>query len=159
MLSQVRFLWVLATGPIFSIHHKLPYFYIERRGGAGSPDRRISSDNSLKGQCHEIVWFWFFSWISSPPPPQSMTFRPFRIFSKFAKIFESQGAPPVSTTPVANLPPVSATPAANFYTIFASVVDTGGKFATGAIDTGGKFATSINDARWQIATGIRLQTP
>ncbi len=54
----------------------------------------------------------------------------------------SQGAPPVSTTPVANLPPVSTTPAtklppvltipvANFYTIFASVVDTGGKFATG----------------------------
>jgi hypothetical protein len=72
-----------------------------------------------------------------PPPPQSIPFRPFLIFRKFAEIFASQGAPPISTTPVANLPPVSATPAANFYTIFASVVDTGGKFAAGINDTGG----------------------
>ena len=54
---------------------------------------------------------------------------------KFAEIFASQGAPPVSTTPAAklppvlmtpvtNLPPVSTTPAANFSTNFASVVDT-----------------------------------
>ncbi len=79
-------------------------------------------------------------------PPQSITFRPFKFFQKFAEIFASQVEPPVSTTPVANLPPVSATPAANFYTIFASVVDTGGKFATGVNDTGGKFATGVNDA-------------
>jgi hypothetical protein len=39
----------------------------------------------------------------------------------------SQGAPPVSTTPVAN-----------FATIFASVVDTDGKFATSVNDVGGK---------------------
>ncbi len=58
-----------------------------------------------------------------------------RVFRKFAEIFASQGAPPVSTTP-----------AANFYNIFASVVDTGGKFATGVNDTGGKFATGVNDA-------------
>jgi hypothetical protein len=38
----------------------------------------------LKGQCHEI------------------TLGSFRIFQKFAEIFASQGAPPVSTTPVAN---------------------------------------------------------
>ncbi len=38
----------------------------------------------------------------------------FRFFRKFAEIFESQGAPPVSTTPVANFPPVSTTPMANF---------------------------------------------
>jgi hypothetical protein len=50
------------------------------------------------------------------PQPQSTPFRPFRIFRKFA----SEGAPPVSTTP-----------AANVSTIFASVVDTGGKFTTG----------------------------
>ncbi len=41
----------------------------------------------LKGQCHEIFWFWFFSWISIP----------FKTVS-------------VSLTPVANLPPVSLTP-------------------------------------------------
>jgi hypothetical protein len=45
---------------------------------------------------------------------------------KFAEIFASQCASPVSTTPVANLPPVSTTPAANFATSTAGVVDTGG---------------------------------
>ncbi len=75
---------------------------------------------------------------SVSPQLQSIPFRPFRIFSKFAEIFASQGAPPVSTTPVANLPPVSATPVANFSTIFASVVDTGSKLATGVNDAGGK---------------------
>ncbi len=65
------------------------------------------------------------------------------------EIFASEGAPPVSMTPVANLspvsttpvanfspvsttpaaylPPVSRTPAANFATSTADVVDTGGK--------------------------------
>ncbi len=47
-------------------------------------------------------------------------------FSKFAEIFAIQGAPPVTTTPVAN-------------------IDTGGKIATGINDTGGKFAIRIND--------------
>ena len=73
-----------------------------------------------------------------PPSPRVFSQDRFEFFRKFAEIFASQGAPPVSTTPVANLPPVSATPAANFYTIFASVVDTGGKFAAGVVDTGGK---------------------
>ncbi len=27
-------------------------------------------DNLLKGQCHEIFCFWFFSWISFPPAPE-----------------------------------------------------------------------------------------
>jgi hypothetical protein len=48
------------------------------------------------------------------------------------KIFASKGAPPVSTTPAANLPPTR-------------VNDTGGKIAIGINDTGGKFATGIND--------------
>jgi hypothetical protein len=83
---------------------------------------------SLKGQCHEIFCFCFFH-ESVSPQPQSIPFRPFRIFSKIRgdTVFASQGAPPVSTTPVAN-----------FSTIFASVVDTGGKFAAGVNDTGGK---------------------
>jgi hypothetical protein len=104
-------------------------------------------------------------------PPSSRVFHldRFEFFRKFAEIFASQAAPPVSTTPVANLPPVSmtpaaklppvsttpvsnlppvsATPVANFSTIFASVVDTGGKFATGVNDgindTGGKFAAGV----------------
>jgi hypothetical protein len=73
-----------------------------------------------------------------PPRPRVSHLDRFQFFRKFAEIFVSQGAPPVSTTPAANLPPVSTTPAANFYTIFASVVDTGGKFATGVNNAGGK---------------------
>jgi hypothetical protein len=34
----------------------------------------------LKGQCHEIFCFWFFSSVS--PQPQSIPLGPFRIFSK-----------------------------------------------------------------------------
>jgi hypothetical protein len=92
-----------------------------------------------------------------PPSPRVFHLDRFEFFRKFAEIFASQGAPPVSTTPaaklppvsttpMANLPPVSATPVANFSTIFASVVDTGGKFAAGVNDTSGKFATGVNDA-------------
>jgi hypothetical protein len=62
-----------------------------------------------------------------PPSPRVFRLDRFKIFLKFVEIFASQGAPPVSTTPVAN-----------FSTIFASVVDTGGKFATDINDAGGK---------------------
>jgi hypothetical protein len=51
------------------------------------------------------------------------------------EIFTSQGAPPVSTTPVANLPQVSI----HQWQIAAGINDTGGKFVTGINDTGGKF--------------------
>jgi hypothetical protein len=65
---------------------------------------------------------------------------------KFTEVFASQGAPPVLTTPAANLPlvsttpvakllSVSSTPAAKFATNTASVIDTGSKFVN---DTGGK---------------------
>ncbi len=48
------------------------------------------------------------------------------------EIGESQGAPPLSTTLVANLAPVSMTPVANFAPSTAGDVDTGDN------DTGGK---------------------
>jgi hypothetical protein len=57
------------------------------------------------------------------------------------EIFASQGAPLVSTPPLANLPPVSTTLATNFATSSAGAVDTFGKFATGVNNTGGKFAS------------------
>ncbi len=122
----------------------------------------------FKGQCHDIFCFWFFWWISFPPAPEYSIRTVSNFFRKFAEIFASQGAPPVSTTPVstttaaklppvsttpvANLPPVSTTPAANFSTSFTSVVDPGGKFATGVSDTGGKFVTDVklSTHRWQI---------
>ncbi len=67
-----------------------------------------------------------------PPSPRVFHLDRFEFFRKFAEIFASQGAQPVSTTPVAN-----------FSSIFACVVDTGGNFATGVNDTGGKFATGV----------------
>jgi hypothetical protein len=62
-------------------------------------------------------------------------------FRKFAEIFASQNAPPVSTTPTAN-----------FATSTAGVVDTSAKFATGVNFTGGKFATGVDDTggKWTI---------
>ncbi len=98
----------------------------------------VDRQTGLKGQCHEIFCFWFFFMNQFPPSPRVFRLDRFKFFRKFAEIFASQGAPPVSTTPVANLPPASttqaaklppvlATPVANFSTIFASVVDTGGK--------------------------------
>jgi hypothetical protein len=105
-----------------------------------------------------------------PPSPRVFHLDRFEFFRKFAVTFASQDAPPVSTTPVANLPPVSATPVANFSTFFASIVDTGGKFAAGVNNTGGKFATGVNDADGKLPSvstttaanngnNIRLQTP
>jgi hypothetical protein len=51
----------------------------------------------------------------------------FKFFRKFAELFASKGAPPVSMTP-----------AANFATGTTGVNNTGGKFATGVNDTGDK---------------------
>jgi hypothetical protein len=51
-----------------------------------------------------------------PPSPRVSHYFRIEFIRKFAEIFASQGAPPVSTTP-----------AASFATSFASVVDTDGK--------------------------------
>jgi hypothetical protein len=94
-----------------------------------------------------------------PPSPRVFHLDRFEFFRKFAEIFASQGAPPVSTTP-----------AANFSTIFASVVDTGGKFATGVNDTGGKLPPVLTTPAANLppvsltpvannGNNIRLQTP
>ncbi len=80
----------------------------------------------FKGKVSQDFCFWFFH-ESVSPQPQSIPIGPFRIFQKFAEIFASQGAPPVSRTtaakfapvslvlliPVANLPPLSTIAAAN----------------------------------------------
>jgi hypothetical protein len=92
--------------------------------------------------------------IQFPPSPRVFYLDRLEFFRKFAEIFPSQGAPPVSTTPVANFPPESATPVANFSTIFASVVETGGKFATGVNENQRQIYHLCQRRRWQIATGI-----
>ncbi len=61
----------------------------------------------LKGQCHEIFCYWFFSWISFPQAPE-YTIRTVSNFSLMLLI-PVANLPPVSTIPAANLPPVSTT--------------------------------------------------
>ena len=77
----------------------------------------------LKGQCHEIFCFWFFSWISFPPAPEypirtvSNFFENSRRYSQVkvhhrCQRHRRQNLRPVSLVlliPVANLPPVSTT--------------------------------------------------
>jgi hypothetical protein len=81
----------------------------------------------FKGTVSRVFLLLVFFMYQFPPSPRVSQWDRFEFFRKFAEIFTSKGAPPVSTTPVAN-----------FATSFSSVVDTGGKFATGIKDTGGK---------------------
>ncbi len=46
---------------------------------------------SLKGQCHEIFRFRFFSSISFPPAPEYPIRTVSKFFEKFAEIFPGQG--------------------------------------------------------------------
>jgi hypothetical protein len=50
--------------------------------------------SGLKGQCHEIFYFWFFHESVSP--------LPLSILKRSFQIFAAQGAPPVPMTQVAN---------------------------------------------------------
>ncbi len=82
---------------------------------------------TLKGQCHEIFCFRFFSWITFPQAPENNT----RVITNFSNIcgdirksrcttgVNDNGGklPPVSTTPAANLPQASLTQVANNGTI------------------------------------------
>ncbi len=132
----------------------------------------------LKGQCHEIFCFCFFSWIISAQP-QSITLRPFQIFSKihgdisksrcitsfnttsgkFAPGVNDTGGkiaklPPVSTTPAANLPPVPTTPADNFDISFDSVVDNSGKFCHQSESQRLPDSASRRVGFWKFAVGV-----
>jgi hypothetical protein len=148
------------TKAIKELHTKRPtlvFFVAHPRNLSNHTDRQARTGDTVlvKGTVSRDFLLFFFM---NPFQPSPRVFHLDRIefFQKFAEIFASQGAPPVSTTPVAklptvsttpvaNLPPVSATPVANFSTISASIVDTGGKFATSVNDTGGKFATGDVD--------------
>jgi hypothetical protein len=85
-----------------------------------------------------------------PPSPRVFHIDRFEFFRKFAEIFASQGAPPVSTTQWQICHRYQRHRWQFFHHFRYSVVDTGGKFATGVNDTGGKFATGVVDT---------LQTP
>jgi hypothetical protein len=70
----------------------------------------------LKGTVSQDFLLQVFFMNQFPPAPEYPIRTVSIFFQKFAEIFASQGAPPVSTTS-----------AENFVTSFASVVDTGGK--------------------------------
>jgi hypothetical protein len=55
-------------------------------------------------------FFILFFHKSFSPKPWKITSGSFRFFSKIGDIFASQGAPPVSTTSVADLQPVLTSP-------------------------------------------------
>ncbi len=120
----------------------------------------------LKGQCHEIFCFWFFSWISFPQALEhtisavSNFFENSRRYSQLKvdhryqrhrwqichryQRHRRQILPPVSVVlliPAANLPPVSTIPAANL----PRCQRHRSQIATGINDTGGKFATGVAD--------------
>ena len=101
---------------------------------AANNGNNIRLQTPFKGTVSRDFLLQVFFMNQFPPSPRVSHYDRFKFFRKFAAIFASKGAPPVSTTPVAKLPPVSTTPAANFATSLASVVDTGGKFAAGNKD-------------------------
>ncbi len=57
----------------------------------------------LKGQCDRDFLLLVFFMNQFPPSPRVFHLDRFKFFRKFVEIFSSQGAPPVSLTPVANL--------------------------------------------------------
>ncbi len=129
----------------------------------------------LKGQCHEIFHFRFFSWISFPQAPKYAISAVLNISKKPRDICSSRctiGV--VDTSGVKNLQSekfklflfghlwvVELTYRSIFSFKFTlrcqqsdinpiishatGVIDTGGKFASGIADTGGKCATCINN--------------
>ncbi len=94
--------------------------------------------NLLKGQCHEIFCFRFFSWITFPQAP----YNNIRIISNF---FENSRR--YSQVKVHHRCQWHR------WQIAAGINDTGGKFATSINDAGGKFCHQFPLCcwhRWQI---------
>ncbi len=107
----------------------------------------------LKGQCHKIFCFRFFSWITFPQAPEN----DIRVISNFLE--NSRRYSQVKVHHRCRW---------HRWQIATGINDTGGKFATSINDTGGKFCHHFRlccwhwwqicrrcqRCRWQIATGI-----
>ncbi len=84
----------------------------------------------LKGQCHKILDFRFFSWISFPQAPEytirAVSYMYINVcLQVHLAWFCSHYLPPALLTPAANLPPVSLMLVANWPPVFiASINDT-----------------------------------
>jgi hypothetical protein len=87
----------------------------------------VHPDYKVKGTVsRDFLLQVYFHESSSPnPKPPKISLGSFQIFLQTCGIFANEGAPPVSTTSMANFA--------------AGVIFTSGKFATSIKDTGGKF--------------------
>jgi hypothetical protein len=98
--------------------------------------------SSLKGTVSRDFLVLVFFMNQFPPHSRVLHLDRFEFFRKFAEIFASQGAPPVSATPaanftpfllallipVANLPPVSTIPAENLPPVSTTPVANGHRY-------------------------------
>ncbi len=124
-----------------------------------SPLRLWRSNSIFKETVSRDFLLLVFFMNQFPPSPRVSHSDRFEFFRKFAEIFASKGAPPVSTTPVANLPPVSKVHhryqrhrwqichrcQRHRRQICHRYKRHRWQFATGINDTGGKFAAGVND--------------
>ncbi len=113
----------------------------------------------LKGQCHEIFCFWFFSSITFPQAPDNNV----RIISNFFENSRRYSQVKVHHRCQRHRWQICHRWQWHRWQIAAGINDTGGRFATGINDTGGKFFHQFplccwhrrqQWRRWQIATGI-----
>jgi hypothetical protein len=93
-----------------------------------------SAQSALKGQCHEIFCFRFFSCIIFPQAPKNNT----RVISNFFENSWRYSQGQIFQQYQRHWRQIVGTRSAD-------AVDTGGKFATDVNDTYGKFATGFKD--------------
>ncbi len=119
---------------------------------------------SLKGQCHEIFCFRFFSWITFPQAPEN----DIRVISKYFENSRRYSQVKVHHRCQRHRWQICHRCQWHRWQIAAGINDTGGKFATGindtdnnndtssacVVDTGGKFATGVNDTGGKFAAGV-----
>ncbi len=111
----------------------------------------------LKGQCHEIFCFRFFSWITFPQAPDNNI----RIISNFFENSRRYSQVKVHHRCQQHRWQICHRCQWHRWQIAAGINDTGSKFATGINNTGGKFCHQFPLCcrhRWQICHR-RLQTP
>ncbi len=92
------------------------------------------SNSFLKGQCHEIFCFWFFSWISFPPAPE----YPIRTVSNFFENSQRYLQVKVHHRYQRHRRQICHRYQQHRWQFASGINDTGGKFATDVNDTGGK---------------------
>ncbi len=89
----------------------------------------------LKGQCHEIFFFWFFLWISFPSAPE----YPIRTISNFFENSRRYSQVKVHHQCQRHRWPICYRCQRRRWQVATGINDTGGKFAAGVVDTGGKW--------------------